>query len=1046
MRHQLVLPLVCLMIVTAPGCRRPRVRPADTLFSRVPVGSTVPVLIEDDNQRLGRSDTSDLRERREQIRDWLLLSALHSSGQTAEAIARAVPNIRFADKHDTVGVPHGPTRVAWLAGGRGVVLVPPGSAQQHFDQLAQVSDEYRKDTGTAPQVLYPFEYQIDPGGRLARLRRLPSVTGTELYSPASGYTERVIRTPEDLDGFLGAISDLTGVSLKDDAIVLAGRKPRSIPIRGVSTEYVAALYQADKRQREENAPVRLSCGFSLDPFPANASRYLYQAARYDCDLGGTATGMVLFYTDLVGKLWALDYERSFPRHIQGFLPPLRVEVSTAALSELQALPRTRLWFGPRQGTFSYSAESLAFGRTSTRVFARSSGVGGQEVDPNVVTAAFIGWWNDHYDEVATWEPEYQRLNQIMKWSLVLGWLDSRDARMRLRFLDDLPITRSHWFPSWAVSRESDLRFRSWDRVHFYPRGYAGTSTEAMDILRSEPYERLGHVWMMSGGVSLASPREFRDPSPPRVPLGRDVMRAVDGSVDVRLPRVEGDGSYRSRGAVTGDTVLSLNRPTPSTLEIRSRGPESELSRIKVTDTPNGLALLRDRTGNNQAQTLVDHLTELTYGTDAFDAIASFPGVEMCIKASDTEFFVAFKGQANWLKLHQDSSRGTPTTVQGRNGHPADSNPAGREFIPSWVSREDASRLMTSGESITVHPQDHPLEGVRVEVNTRGPPDEPATLIPGLQTPVRARRGPAGALHFARSELPDQVLSDPRRVRSFTSSSYVRDAIDSIAARDYGAAADAILNSPDQFRAEIAAFRSQSLNDGRQALHNGDYSGAIAHLAPLAEAFTSDPEILVPLATARLAKGEVARAAAALTAAERTPVGDVANHFEVIERLRTDPHITDSARTNLLRHAQYLDALQVASRDPEHRYQPVAFESWGRLEFSLYLLREIPRRPTTLSDTRNATRYIGDPDSYNVDWQPTVEASMGDLGPLEDVLEWAAPELGRFQPATIVDQITGERFIRLDSPAQSSTRRRYEPISQNSCLDCDDRAIILPRKP
>ena len=39
----------------------------------------------------------------------------------------------------------------------------------------------------------------------------------------------------------------------------------------------------------------------------------FQQARYDGELRGTEIGMTLFYTDLVAKLWALDYEATMPQ-------------------------------------------------------------------------------------------------------------------------------------------------------------------------------------------------------------------------------------------------------------------------------------------------------------------------------------------------------------------------------------------------------------------------------------------------------------------------------------------------------------------------------------------------------------------------------------------------------------------------------------------------------------------------------------------------------------------------------------------------------------
>ena len=50
-------------------------------------------------------------------------------------------------------------------------------------------------------------------------------------------------------------------------------------------------------------------------------RNAYQAARYDGDLQGTEVGMVLFDTDLLAKLWAIDFDESSPRRgfIRGFI-------------------------------------------------------------------------------------------------------------------------------------------------------------------------------------------------------------------------------------------------------------------------------------------------------------------------------------------------------------------------------------------------------------------------------------------------------------------------------------------------------------------------------------------------------------------------------------------------------------------------------------------------------------------------------------------------------------------------------------------------------
>src|SRR5262249_22101789 len=45
---------------------------------------------------------------------------------------------------------------------------------------------------------------------------------------------------------------------------------------------------------------------------ARSDAYRFQAARYDGMLQGTEAGMVLFYTDLLAKIWSMNYLDSAP--------------------------------------------------------------------------------------------------------------------------------------------------------------------------------------------------------------------------------------------------------------------------------------------------------------------------------------------------------------------------------------------------------------------------------------------------------------------------------------------------------------------------------------------------------------------------------------------------------------------------------------------------------------------------------------------------------------------------------------------------------------
>ncbi|MBF0294098.1 MAG: hypothetical protein HQL96_02830 [Magnetococcales bacterium] len=264
----------------------------------------------------------------------------------------------------------------------------------------------------------------------------------------------------------------------------------------------------------------------------------FQYARYDGNLQGTGVGMTLFLTDLLAKLWGMDDGSLAPvREIDGFVPIPRVAVSPLFWKEMETRPDTRLWFGPRRSGYAAGQEELRLAGSTTRVHAASSDPlrPGREEAANAATAAFLGWWNDHYDEVAHYEPEFQRLDAIMRWSLALGWLAQRQASERLGFLAQVAVDRSAWFPDWARGQP---RFPQPPeaRVAFFARGHRGIDTESFPVLQSAPYAQGGGWRFLHGGVSLGdrsdfapSSGEWSDPAPPdplRSPVEEIAPRAV----------------------------------------------------------------------------------------------------------------------------------------------------------------------------------------------------------------------------------------------------------------------------------------------------------------------------------------------------------------------------------------------------------------------------------------------------------------------------------------------------------------------------------------
>jgi hypothetical protein len=252
----------------------------------------------------------------------------------------------------------------------------------------------------------------------------------------------------------------------------------------------------------------------------------FQKARYDGYLQGTEVGMVLYYTDLLAKLWALDYLGTTPeKYIADFQPLTQraAKVSSIYKQELKELPSTRVWFGHQDKGFQVADNDnkLFFNRNATRIYAASSNPlkPGKETTATADSEAFLGWWNEHYEEVARYEPQYERLNEIMKWSLVVSWLNQSEQGKLLWFLQGVQVNHNHWFPDWVQAKIEQLKFKEWDtktcpedfdpnseqpKVCFYPHGYQSTTTEAMPRLSSELFLELGEWRFVSGGVSLAN--------------------------------------------------------------------------------------------------------------------------------------------------------------------------------------------------------------------------------------------------------------------------------------------------------------------------------------------------------------------------------------------------------------------------------------------------------------------------------------------------------------------------------------------------------------
>jgi hypothetical protein len=465
--------------------------------------------------------------------------------------------------------------------------------------------------------------------------------------------------------------------------------------------------------------------------------YRFQAARYDGPLNGTEVGMVLYYTDLLAKIWGQDFAHSTPSSaIAGFEPKTRFPLPTIYRAELIELPNTRLWFGPEDNGYQIVDRStLHFARNATRIYSASSNPlePGREVAPNAPSEAFLSWWNDHYEEVAQYEPEYQRLNQIMKWSLLVGWLNGSDASERLGLLRSVPVDHSAWFPDW-VRKSPQLRFHDWDRIRFFPKGHLGTTTEAMPILVSYGFDvfadEVDQAWHIEGGVSLASKETLhaRPVLQSEVPAlmrrsGLDYGKALhnaDQLVTFRgtqytfsawekgaTARLDGIGrevatlkmtaksglKYRARfGEMREGQFERIVERTGSSARIEGRTAVGEIGHLNVAPSRNGF-----REGW-RAREMDDGYTiarSLSSRKDFAQALRSDPLVEAAIADETGAFYVKSQGSRKWIKVAAEGEP-SPDLASGWHARVADIVPDAQPVNIVWVDESELPAELKSG--------------------------------------------------------------------------------------------------------------------------------------------------------------------------------------------------------------------------------------------------------------------------------------------------------------------------------------------------------------
>ena len=228
-----------------------------------------------------------------------------------------------------------------------------------------------------------------------------------------------------------------------------------------------------------------------------------QCARYEGGIEGTRAAMTLYYCDLMAKLWAMDIESSTPTKI-GMIPMPEVPVPSTYWEACWTYPDSRIWFGPRWEGLGHAPRVLFFGSLGVRIYAASSEYEGlvEEVEANPEITQVIEWWESHWSEIMAYEPQYQRLNQLMKWSTLIAWLEQSEA---LSFLNRRNADRNQEFASWFNEHRGELRFNG-DLPFLDVNG-----AECLEQLCSKSYWSCGEeeAWL-TGGVSPTSSEELEE--------------------------------------------------------------------------------------------------------------------------------------------------------------------------------------------------------------------------------------------------------------------------------------------------------------------------------------------------------------------------------------------------------------------------------------------------------------------------------------------------------------------------------------------------------
>lgn len=790
----------------------------------------------------------------------------------------------------------------------------------------------------------------------------------------------------------------------------------------------------------------------------------FQAARYDGEMQGTEAGMVLFYTDLLAKLWAMNYETSAPAgNVPGFRSMTRLPVSSIYQQELRELSNTRLWFGPRDKGFQVAdkGQSVFFARVATRVYAASSnslkpGVEGQ---PNAHSAAFLGWWDDHYEEIARFEPEYERLNQIMKWSLVVTWLNQKEQAGTLNFLQGIPVERGNWFPEW-VKQHPQLRYTAWDKIKFNQRGYDATTTETLPRLRSESYRLFGLEHWLIGGVSLGSEETFAgraalssDSAVAQTARRSNLNYAPGESTASALKNLDGT-TFRFRNTSPNEAIITANardgaklrgsygEVANETVERTVAGKNGQLSvGARLGDSPVGeLTVGNAENGFNVGWASRDMdagpalARRLSTSPEPGKALALDHDVQAAIKLPDGGYLVKLKGSNRWMNLAPEGSPSTnlPAGFEARVG---DFNANAKNYNLKWVKPEEVPGRLGEGGALRFKKvTDGHYQMEKGAADAAGTPiriEAEGLTIDGRFNPENDE------VSFNYDELPHKARDDPSLLQrlveeakpsagkaQYNPTAAKSGPIEQLRSGDYRAAARELVQAPDAFKAGLEADYSAGLDQCNQLARARDYGALGRHLDGLIDIFGSRPELALRKMINELPVSRPTLDFLSQLAEQNRPTV----LEEINARLKGDLGLGNGEGVSLVREG---DDLAVRYDLPNlDGGAPLAREEAGQIS--------------------KATIYVQDtPGLNNLDWQASPQRAL-DAAIAADFkvvkLPRKAVAVARYKPTTIYDQADGATFIAINPSGIGTGVRRPRYFVGNGNLARGPGGVLVSSSP